>query len=275
MQKPKLMGILNVTPDSFYDKGQYQDSDDAIRRGITMYQQGADIIDIGGESTRPGAAHTEENEELKRVIPVIKGLKEKVPVPLSIDTMKPRVAEEAIKAGANWINDVTGFAHPDMRALAASSGAKICIMHMLGSPRMMQRNPHYAEGIILSLLKYFEEQIEKLLQSGVKEEQITLDPGIGFGKTVDDNIKILHNIQAVKSLGFPVLLGISRKSFMGTILNKPAKSLLTATLAVNTLALAEYVDVIRVHDIAEHRDVIDIIHYLEKAKKEEQLSCTT
>lgn len=255
------MGILNVTPDSSFDQGRWFDPFLAIQRGIQIYQEGADFLDIGGESTRPGASPVLEEEELRRVIPVLKELKQQIPIPISIDTTKPRVAEAALQAGASMINDVSGFGNPAMRALAVESAAPICVMHMQGSPQTMQNNPTYPEGIIPHLLNWFNQQIEELQQAGVSKEQIILDPGIGFGKTVADNIEIVHNLRQIKALGFPVLIGLSRKSFLGKLIGKTSyKELLSATLAVNTLAIAQaQVDIIRVHDVGEHRDILELL----------------
>lgn len=255
----RLMGILNVTPDSCFDQGRWFDPQVAIQRGIEITQQGADLLDIGGESTRPGARPVTESEELKRVIPVIRALKEHITIPISIDTRNPKVAEAALEAGAALINDITGFQHPEMKRLAAQSGKEICVMHMQGDPQTMQINPFYEEGIINHLLKWFDLQIESLLEAGVKEHQIILDPGIGFGKTVAHNLEILHNLQNIKALGFPLLLGLSRKSFLGKILNKSYPDLLPATLTVSTLAVLAGVDILRVHDITEHKDLITVM----------------
>lgn len=260
------MGILNVTPDSFFDKGQFFDHEKAIQQGLVLHSSGADIIDIGGESTRPGAEEVTEQEELQRVIPVIKALKKSIPITLSIDTVKARVAAEAVAAGAELINDVSGFTDPNMCEVAASTGAKICVMHMQGSPRTMQKNPAYPEGVTEHIMKWFENKITTLINLGVTENKIILDPGIGFGKTVDQNIEILQNISRFKSLGFPILLGLSRKSFMGKILSKPPSELLSATIAVNTWAIKDNVDILRVHDVQEHRDAIDLVDRIQKAK---------
>ena len=261
----KLMGILNVTPDSFFDQGRCFDIDAAIIRGKAICSEGADIIDVGGESTRPGAPVVDTDEELARVIPVIQALHSSISIPISIDTSKPRVAEAAIQAGASFINDVTGFCQPEMQDIAAASGLDICVMHMQGNPKTMQAQPYYSEGVVLHLLRWFEQQIAILIKRGVKEKQIFLDPGIGFGKTVDDNLKIIQNLPKLKSLGFPLLLGISRKSFMGKIIHKNASQLLPATIAVNALLIKDGVDIIRVHDVNEHRGVIDLLDkvYLE------------
>lgn len=259
MKKALLMGILNTTPDSFYDKGKHYGIEKSLQHGIRLYKEGADIIDVGGESTRPGSLPISEEEELKRTLSIIEELRKSIPVPISIDTAKAKVAEEAVKAGASWINDVSGFQKIQMRELASSLQTNICVMHMQGNPKTMQKKPHYPEGVASHVMQWFEKRIEELIKAGVREEKITLDPGIGFGKTLADNIQILHTIGRFKSLGFPILLGVSRKSFMGKILGKTAGELLPATLVVNALALKEGVDIIRVHDVQEHRDVIDLL----------------
>lgn len=259
MKKTQLMGILNVTPDSFYEKSRFSTIEEAIKRGIEIYKQGADIIDIGGESSRPGAAIIEENEEMQRVIPVIKALRDQIPIPISIDTAKPKVAEAALAAGATLINDISGFRNIAMQDVAVKTDAQICVMHMQGNPQNMQHNPLYSKGVIGEIRNWFECQIDILLKKGVSENRIILDPGIGFGKTVEDNLEILREIKQLQLIGFPVLVGISRKSFMGKILNKKTQELLPATIALNTLLISQGVDIIRVHDVQEHRDVIDIL----------------
>jgi len=258
------MGILNATPDSFYDGGQFFDPALAIKQGIQLYQQGADILDIGGESTRPGSDPVSEEEELRRILPIIQTIKSQIPIPISIDTMKPRVAASALEAGATLINDVTGFINPLMREIASSSHSDICVMHMQGTPKTMQAAPHYEEGIIPHLIQWFESRVNLLIKDGVKEQKIIIDPGIGFGKTIADNLEIIDNLHRFKELGFPVLLGLSRKTFMAKILAKPYAELLPATLAMNTLAIIKGVDIIRVHDITEHRDVINVLDKMPK-----------
>ncbi len=261
MNHTKLMGILNVTPDSCFDQGQWFEHSVAIQRGMHIWRQGADWLDIGGESTRPGASPVSEKEELSRVLPVIRALKQEVSIPISIDTMKAKVAEKAIEAGATLINDVSGFRDSAMRQVAAETQVLICVMHMQGNPSNMQINPHYPQGVTSFLIEWFQKRIEELLASGIQESQIILDPGIGFGKTVADNVEIVQNLRKIKDLGFPVLIGLSRKSFLGKIINKNYNDLLSASLAVNMLAIQANVDIIRVHDVAEHRDIIDIMGY--------------
>ena len=262
MAQTQLMGILNVTPDSCVDKGRWFDHGSAIQRGIQICQEGADWLDIGGESTRPGAHPVSEAEELRRVIPVIKALKKETSTPISIDTMKAKVAEAALEAGASLINDVSGFSDPAMRHVAAASQCPICVMHMHENPATMQLNPLYPQGIIPFLIDWFKARIDRLLNDGIHEKNIILDPGIGFGKTVADNVEIVHNLHEIKALGFPVLIGLSRKSFLGKIVNKTYPDLLPVSLAINTLAILAQVEIIRVHDVTEHRDVIDLLTHL-------------
>lgn len=264
--KSKIMGILNITPDSCFDQGRWFDQEKAIRRAFEIEKQGADILDIGGESTRPDATPVSEEEELKRVIPVIRSIKaEGLSIPISIDTMKPRVAEEALLAGASWINDITGFSHPDMKRVAKESNAMLVVMHMQGTPQTMQKNPHYPGGVIPCLIEWFKRKIDELNDAGIEANRLILDPGIGFGKTIDDNHAILHHMREFKSLGFPVLLGLSRKSFLGKIIGKTYPDLLPVTLAASTLALEKEVDYLRVHDVAEHHEIRNLINYFSLA----------
>jgi dihydropteroate synthase len=262
MAHTKLMGILNVTPDSCVDKGRWFDPSTAIQRGIQICQEGADLLDIGGESTRPGAQPVSEAEELERVIPVIKALKQEITIPISVDTMKAKVAEAALEAGASFINDVSGFGDPAMRQVAANSNCSICVMHMHENPTTMQLNPVYPQGIIPFLIAWFKKRIDLLIDHGIDEKNILLDPGIGFGKTIADNVEIVQNLHEIKALGFPVLIGLSRKSFLGKIVNKTYPDLLPVSLAINTLAILAKIDIIRVHDVSEHRDVIDLLTHL-------------
>jgi len=260
------MGILNATPDSFFDQGRFFAPSLALQRGIQLYQEGADLIDIGGESTRPGAAAVSAEEETERVIPLIRMLKKEVPVPLSIDTMKFAVAKKALEAGASFINDVSGFRCIEMQKIAADARVPICVMHMHQTPATMQQNPQYPDGIIPFLIDWFKGRIDALIKAGVNEKQIILDPGIGFGKTVADNVEILQNLHIIKNLGFPLLIGLSRKSFLGKILNKNSPELLAATIAGNLAAVLEGTDYIRVHDVSAHADAMAIMRVLKGIK---------
>lgn len=267
IDKTKLMGILNVTPDSFYEKSRFSSLETAILKAHEMVKDGVDIIDIGGESTRPKNVYSPSNEivtvdvELKRVLPVIKELKKNITIPLSIDTMKYQVAEAAVNAGIDWINDVRGFRDFEMRKVAAQNPhIKICVMHMQGTPETMQENPAYTGSVTENIKHWFLDTLENLLKVGVQNKQIIIDPGIGFGKTVAHNVEIIQNLREIKSWGFPVLLGISRKKFMSKLLqDKPTNDLLAATLAVDSLAVLSRIDYIRVHDVKEHRDLIDVL----------------
>lgn len=253
------MAILNVTHDSFYAGSRALTLSDAVQKALQMQAAGADILDLGGESTRPGAPAVSEAEELSRVVPVLQALRHEIAIPISIDTSKPKVALAALEAGASWINDVTGFDHPDMAALAAEKQVDLVLMHMQGTPRTMQLHPSYPEGVVPHLMRWFAKKIERLTALGIHQQKIILDPGIGFGKTVAHNLEIIQNLKEFKKLGCRTLVGASRKSFLGKILNQPAENLLAATIAVNTVAIMAQTDIIRVHDVAEHRAAIDIL----------------
>ena len=251
------MGVINVSPES-----QLMPCDgvaSAVARGIKLVSEGADLLDIGGESTRPYTPSVSAAEELQRVIPAIRALKRETTIPLSIDTKKPEVAEAALAEGVSVINDVSGFTDPAMRRLAKESGVQICMMHMQGSPENMQDNPTYPKGIVAEIKEWFMRQIDQLLAEGVKPQQIILDPGIGFGKTVAHNLEIIQNLAEFKGIGFPVLLGVSRKSFIARILQKKADELLPATLALTAIALMADVDFLRVHDVWETADVVNVV----------------
>lgn len=258
----QLMAILNVTPDSFFSESRFFQPEKAIQRGIELYQTGADIIDIGGESTRPYAQAVDEKEEIARVIPVIEGLKNHIPIDLSIDTSKPSVAQAALEAGATWINDITGLKNPKMQELVKKYKAKVCVMHMQGTPQNMQDSPSYPKGVVQEVYSWFESKTQSLLAFGLDKEQIILDPGIGFGKTTQDNLDIIKHLREFKQLGFQILFGCSRKSFMGKILSKSTQELLIPTVIVNTLASLSQVDILRIHDIPEHKMMRDLLENL-------------
>jgi dihydropteroate synthase len=259
----QLMGIVNVTPDSFYMPSRKVDISQALERISEEIAQGADWIDIGAESTRPYSKPLSPEEELNRLEPLLSELKNSCRVPFSIDTRKALVAKRAVAAGASMINDIEGFRDEDMRQVALESEALLCVMHMPTTPETMQLHTHYPEGIVPHLINWFSARIALLTSIGIDKKRIILDPGIGFGKTVEDNVRIIKNLPKLKALGFPLLLGISRKSFMQKILKTTAEMVLPATLAINSLAIFfSDVDFIRVHDIAEHRQLIDLMAYL-------------
>lgn len=245
------MGILNVTPDSFYDGGLYAGTEDALRQGIRLYNDGAHIIDIGGESSRPGAKPVSPAEEMDRVCPVIERLKGEVPVPLSIDTTKASVAEAAIRAGCSIINDISGLTFDEeMKHVAARNDAEVVLMHIQGTPETMQENPEYG-NIILEIKEFLMDSVQKALDAGIEKKKIIIDPGIGFGKTLEQNYIILKHIDTFKDTGYPVLIGLSRKSIIGRLYGDD-EDRLPATIALNTAALLSGADIIRVHDVKEH-----------------------
>lgn len=258
-----VMGIINVTPDSFSDGGVFATSEDAVRRAGELIEQGADILDIGGESTRPGAAPVSSEEEAGRVLPVIKEITRKHPkTPVSIDSCKPEVVRAAIDAGAAMINDVTGLQNPEMVRIAAESQAPVVIMHMKGTPRTMQRRPAYKD-VVKEIIAFFKERVRTLQKLGVK--RIILDPGIGFGKTANHNLRILNHLEEMTKLGYPIMIGASRKSFMGKILGLPIDQREEATIAVNTLAVSKGAAIIRVHDVMRNHRAIKMAEAILKA----------
>ncbi len=258
----QVMGILNVTPDSFYDGGNFDDKEVAIARGLEMVKQGADIIDIGGESTRPDSKGVSVKKELERVIPVIRELKSSVDVPISVDTHKPEVARAAVDAGAEVINDVYGLRNKDMMKTVAELDVPVVIMHMLGTPEDMQEAPCY-EDVVREVYAYLQERTQTAVDAEVRQDNIIIDPGIGFGKTVEHNLELINRIDEFHSLGYPVLLGASRKSMFGHILGKDVEDRLYGSLAVAAIAAERGVSVLRVHDIPPTVDVVRTIEALE------------
>jgi dihydropteroate synthase len=251
-----IMGILNVTPDSFSDGGRYADAERALAHARDMAAAGADIIDIGGESTRPGAVPVTEEEELHRIIPLIKRLSAELSIPISVDTYKSSVAKKAIEAGAAIVNDISGLRFsPDMAEVASDSGVAVVIMHIKGTPRNMQQSPVY-DDVIAEVLSYLEEGIEIAVKAGVDREKILIDPGIGFGKTLQHNLIILNRLEELRALGRPILLGPSRKKFIGTILGIPApEQRVDGTAATVALGIERGARVLRVHDVARMAQV--------------------
>jgi dihydropteroate synthase len=253
--EPIVMGVVNVTPDSFSDGGEWLDPDAAVAHGRELVTQGAAILDIGGESTRPGAQPVTAAEELRRVMPVLEGLAG-AGARLSIDTSKAAVAAAALDAGATLVNDVTALrGDPAMAALVAQHGCDVCLMHMLGEPRTMQRDPRY-DDVVDDVKAFLAQRLELAVAAGVAEERVWLDPGIGFGKTVDHNLELLARLDELVALGRPVVVGTSRKSFLGVISGRAAGERVPATIATNVLALARGARVFRVHDVAQARDAL-------------------
>jgi dihydropteroate synthase len=255
------MGIVNVTPDSFSDGGQFQDAAAAVEHALGLVSDGAAILDIGGESTRPGAAPVDEREELRRVLPVVEGLaRAGTAAQISIDTSKTAVARAALDAGASLVNDVTAFrAEPELAALVAERGADCCLMHMLGEPRTMQREPRYGD-VVEDVKAFLAERLEFAVSQGIAEQRVLLDPGIGFGKTVEHNLELLRRLDELAALGRPLVIGTSRKGFLGRLSpGEPGpQARLAGTIATNVLAYERGAAVFRVHDVADVRDALAV-----------------
>lgn len=241
-----IMGILNVTPDSFSDGGDFNSVEKALNHAKEMVEEGADMIDVGGESTRPGHTYVDSEEEIKRVVPVIKALKKEISVPMSIDTYKANVAEEALKLGVEMVNDVWGLRKDkDMAKVVAKYDAEVCIMHN-------QDGTEYDKDIMESIKEFLNESIKIALDAGVNKEKIVLDPGIGFGKTFEQNLEVLRRLGELRELGYPILLGTSRKSVIGNVLNLEPKDRVEGTVATTVLGIRDGVDIVRVHDVTEN-----------------------
>jgi dihydropteroate synthase len=243
------MGVLNITPDSFSDGGLYFDKDRAISRGLELAAEGADIIDVGGESTRPGSDPVPAKEELKRIIPVISALRAKTDVLISVDTTKSEIAEAAIEAGADIINDISAFRLDSrMPLLAAQKGVTVILMHMKGTPKTMQVDPSYAD-LLSDIKSFLQEKIEIAQASGINKEKIIVDPGIGFGKSAEDNLILINNLSFLEELERPILIGTSRKSFLGSILNLPPLERSEGSIASAILSIIRGAHILRVHDV--------------------------
>jgi dihydropteroate synthase len=256
----QLMGIVNVTPDSFSDGGSFLDAGSAIAHALKLVSDGAEILDIGGESTRPGAAPVPETVELERVLPVIEGLRDAgCEAEISIDTSKAAVATAALAAGASFVNDVTALrGDPSMATVVAGSGARCCLMHMLGEPRTMQREPLY-DDVVGDVRSFLEARMAFAIERGVAEDRILLDPGIGFGKTVAHNLELLRRCDEIAQIGRPVVIGTSRKSFLGTIVGgRGTDERLAGTIATNVIAYERGASVFRVHDVAAVGDALRV-----------------
>jgi dihydropteroate synthase len=251
-----IMGVVNVTPDSFSDGGRYLDPRTAIGHGEQLAAEGAAILDIGGESTRPGADPVSEEEELRRVVPVVEGLAGVARI--SIDTSKAAVAAAALDAGADYVNDVTAFrSDPDLAALVAERGVDCCLMHMLGTPRTMQQDPRY-DDVVSEVKAFLEARLAYAVGEGVAEERVMLDPGIGFGKTVEHNLELIRRLDEIVAIGRPVVFGVSRKSFLGKLTGRELGERAVATAAANVLALERGASIFRVHDVPETVDALTV-----------------
>jgi dihydropteroate synthase len=261
--KPLVMGILNVTPDSFSDGGRFNTADKALARAMGMAEQGADIIDIGGESTRPGAAKVTAQEEIERVVPVIEALVKRTNIPISIDTYKSPVAQKALDVGASIVNDISGLRFdPQMAGVTAKYKAGLVLMHIKGTPENMQQDPQY-DDLLDEIRSYLKGSIQIALDAGVEGSAIAVDPGIGFGKTVEHNLSLIKNLAYFKDLGCPMVIGASRKSFIGKLNNDiPASERLPGSLAAAILAVQNGAKIIRCHDVAETKQALRVAQAL-------------
>lgn len=263
-----VMGVLNVTPDSFADGGRFFDRDRAIEHGLAMAREGADIIDVGGESTRPFSEPVSADEEMERVLPVIEALAGEVDVPVSIDTTKAEVARAALAAGAGMLNDVSALRFdPDMAGVAAESGAPLIVMHMKGTPGDMQEDPRY-EDLIGEIRAFLEEVVRAAVQAGVRREQILIDPGIGFGKTFDHNLQLIRDLDRLSVVGRPLVLGCSRKAFVGHILGKEADDRDPGTMAAAAAGVLNGAHVVRVHNVAMAVDAVRMVDAVKRGSVE-------
>lgn len=258
-----IMGVLNVTPDSFSDGGLYIEPGKALERAMQMVEEGCDILDVGGESTRPFSSPVSTNEELKRVVPVIERVKD-LDVPISIDTHKPEVARKALEIGAHMVNDVSGLRNDEMVKLAADNEVPVIIMHMKGESKTMQANPEY-EDVVREIKEFFEMRTEKAKDGGIKPNKIIIDPGIGFGKNMEHNLEILKRLDEFKSLGYPILVGTSRKSFLGDILGLDVVDRLEGSLAAMAAAIMNGANIVRIHDVKESVRVARLLDAVKSA----------
>ncbi len=257
LARPRVMGILNVTPDSFSDGGRFIDPDDALRQAERMVADGADILDVGGESTRPGAAAVSLEDELGRVIPVIERLAARFDVPVSIDTSKPEVMRAAVAAGAALINDVNALRAADAIATVADLGVPVCLMHMQGEPRTMQRAPQY-DDVVADIIEYLGARVAACEEGGIARSRLLLDPGFGFGKTLEHNLALLAGLRDFARLGLPVLVGISRKSMLGALTGREVEDREAASVAAVLMAVERGAAIIRVHDVAPTVDALKV-----------------
>jgi dihydropteroate synthase len=256
LDRPLLMGVVNVTPDSFSDGGRFFDTKSAVSHALALVQEGADIIDIGGESSRPGALQISPQEEMDRVLPVLQGLKE-LQKPISIDTRRPEVMQEALKAGASMINDIEALSAAGALEAVVASGCAVCLMHKKGEPATMQQAPRY-DDVVEEVKAFLLSRIRACEKAGISRERIVVDPGFGFGKTLQHNFVLLKNLPGLLSLRAPIAVGWSRKSSLGKITGRPAQERLPASLAMALLSLQAGATILRVHDVKESRDIVEV-----------------
>jgi dihydropteroate synthase len=261
LERPLIMGVVNVTPDSFSDGGRFFGTQQALEHARVLIEEGADILDIGGESSRPGAEPVGLDEELRRVMPVLEQLAQ-MPVPVSVDTCKPEVMRRAIAAGAAMVNDINALREPGALEAVAQGQAAVCLMHMQGAPRSMQRNPQY-EDVVAEVTAFLAQRVEAAQQAGIARERIVIDPGFGFGKSTGHNLELLQGLSTIAGLGQPVLVGLSRKSLFGKITGKPVADRVSASVAAALLAVERGAALVRVHDVAATRDALLVLNAIE------------
>ena len=266
LEIPVVMGILNVTPDSFSDGGRFLARDDALRQAEAMLQSGASIIDVGGESTRPGAKQVGEAEEIERVVPIIEALHTMTDAPVSIDTSKAEVMRAAVEAGVAMINDVRALREAGALAAAADLGVAVCLMHMQGRPRTMQHQPHY-EDVTLEVRDFLASRIESCVDAGIGRERIVVDPGFGFGKSHRHNVELLVNLRQLTDLGQPLMVGLSRKSMLGEMTGRDKGDRMPASIAAAVIAMQAGAGILRVHDVAETVDALKVTQAIAKARQ--------
>jgi dihydropteroate synthase len=263
---PAVMGVLNCTPDSFSDGGRFASRDAAIEHALRMIEEGAGLIDVGGESTRPGAQAVSVEEELERVVPVIEALAARTKIPISIDTSKPAVMTAAVRAGASMINDVRALREPGAIAAAAGTQATICLMHMQGEPRTMQADPRYGD-VVAEVADFLRERAGACLASGIAKDRLVVDPGIGFGKRLEHNLALLAGLPALTALGWPVVIGVSRKSMLGALLGRAVDQRIAGGVAMATAAVLAGASIVRTHDVAATVDAVKVAVALREAAK--------
>jgi len=260
-----IMGVLNVTPDSFSGDGILRDSDRAISQALIMTRAGADLIDVGGESTKPGSSPVSPEAELRRIVPIVKRLV-KQDIPTSVDTYKPKVAREVLDLGVDAVNDVTGLRNPEMAETVAEHAAGVIILHMKGVPKTMQDNPVYPNGVVWEVREFLRARVRIALDAGIRNESIVIDPGIGFGKTIDQNLELIRDLGCLKLLRKPILVGPSRKGFLGRLLGAPVDQRLEGTLAAVVASIMNGADIVRVHDVPECRRAAVVVDAISKER---------
>jgi dihydropteroate synthase len=258
LHRPLVMGIVNVTPDSFFDGGRYCDPQEAVAHAVRLIEEGADLLDIGAESTRPGAVPVDEEEERRRLIPIVEAIAKTVSVPISVDTSKAAVARAALDVGAVMVNDVTALrGDGTMADVVADAEAGLVLMHMQGTPQTMQQSPHYKD-VVSDIVQFLAERAQWAIDHGVARDRIVIDPGIGFGKTLQHNLDLLANLHAFRQLGFPLLVGPSRKGFIGQLTDQSVDARAWGTASVIALAVQEGANILRVHDVGPMKDVVNV-----------------